>query len=146
MTDPTDPADPEFRLAAVFDHVDPETGPGFAVDHPAVEDPELLGLLVERLNAGTPVLMTPMLMDDVLDPGRRSQVPMNFRTDGCWVWTDTVTYYLEQYALAPDPGLLAHLSSPHYETPGLLDPEVVERVVAFVLTPAPGGEAVHVLS
>jgi hypothetical protein len=141
----TDPTAPEFELAAVFDHVDPGSGPGFAVDHPAVEDPELLGLLVERLNAGTPVLMTPMLMDDVLDPGRRSEVPMNFRTDGRWVWTDTVTYYLEQYALAPEPGLLAHLSRADYEIPGPLDQEVVERAVAFVLTPAPEGETVHVL-
>ncbi|MGW2014949.1 hypothetical protein [Streptomyces sp. NPDC001927] len=142
----TDPTTPEFRLAAVFDHVDPDTGPGFAVDHPAVEDPELLGLLVERLNAGTPVLVTPVLMDDVLNPERRAEVPMNFRTDGTWVWTDTVTYYLEQYALAPEPGLLAHLSSPDYAIPGPLDQEAVERAVAFVLTPAPEGETVHVLS
>ncbi|MCX5015110.1 hypothetical protein OG765_29725 [Streptomyces sp. NBC_00555] len=138
--------DPEFQLAAVFDHVDPVAGPGFAADHPSVEDPALLALLVERLNAGTPVLMTPVLMNDVLDPERRSEVPLNFRTDGRWVWTDTVAYYLEQYALAPEPGLLAHLGSPDYEVPAPLDRAVVERAAAFVLTPAPEGEAVHVLS
>jgi hypothetical protein len=26
-----------------------------------------------------------------------------FRTDGTWIWTDTVVYYLERYALAPAP-------------------------------------------
>ncbi|GGY46448.1 hypothetical protein [Streptomyces omiyaensis] len=135
--------DPEFRLAAVFDHAGPETGPGFGLDHPVVEDPDLRALLVERLNAGTPVLMTPVLMDDVLDPSRVAEVPLNFRTDGRWVWTDTVTYYLEQYALAPEAGLLAHLDRPGYTAPGPLGQDVVERAAAFVLTPAPEGAEVR---
>ncbi|MGW5848687.1 hypothetical protein ACWFQ8_12170 [Streptomyces sp. NPDC055254] len=137
--------DPEFQLAAVFDHVDPVAGPGFAVGHPSVDDPALRALLVERLNAGTPVLVTPMLMNDVLDPERPSEVPLNYRTDGRWVWTDTVTYYLEQYALAPEPGLLAHLSSPDYAIPAPLDRATVERAAVFALTPAPEGETVHFL-
>ncbi|RSS70774.1 hypothetical protein EF918_26950 [Streptomyces sp. WAC06614] len=138
--------DPEFRLAAVFDHVDPRTGPGFAPDHPSVEDPALRDLLVQRLDAGTPVLMTPMLMDDVLDPERRAEVPMNFRTDGRWVWTDTVTYYLARYALAPEPDLFAHLAAPDYDAAAPLARAVVERAVAFVLTPPPEGEPVHYLT
>lgn len=138
--------DPDFQLASVFDHAGPETGPGFAVDHPVVEDPEQLALLVERLNAGTPVLVTPVLMDDVLDPSRVAEVPLNFRTDGRWVWTDTVTYYLEQYALAPEPGLLAHLKRPDYAAPGPLGQDVVERAAAFVLSPVPEGTEVLPLS
>ncbi|WP_030748957.1 hypothetical protein [Streptomyces griseus] len=143
MTDP-DPR-PEFRLASVFDHADPVTGPGFATDHPVVEDPELHALLLERLTAGTPVLATPALMDDVLDASRVAEVPLTFRTDGRWVWTDTVTYYLEHYALAPDPELLAHLADPGYTVPGPLGQDVVERAAAFVLTPAPEGTEVRPL-
>lgn len=136
---------PEFRLASVFDHADPVTGPGFATDHPVVEGPELRTLLLERLAAGTPVLATPVLMDDVLDPSRVAEVPLTFRTDGRWVWMDTVTYYLERYALAPDPELLAYLSDPCYAAPGPLGQDVVERAAAFVLTPAPEGTEVHPL-
>ncbi|MFJ9809117.1 hypothetical protein ACIRTB_12890 [Streptomyces sp. NPDC101158] len=140
MTDPENR--PEFRLASVFDHADPVTGPGFAADHAVVEDPELLALLLERLAAGTPVLATPVLMDDVLDPSRVAEVPLTFRTDGRWVWTDTVTYYLERYALAPDPELIGYLSDPGYTAPGPLGQDVVERAAAFLLTPAPEGTEV----
>lgn len=49
------------------------------------------------------------MMDDVVDRERGAIVPTNFRTDGAWVWTDTVTYYLEQHHLAPDPDLLEHI-------------------------------------
>ncbi|MFJ3902995.1 hypothetical protein [Streptomyces sp. NPDC090025] len=139
---------PEFQLAAVFDHVDPVTGPGFADDHPVVADPDTLALLLRRLRAGAPVLVTPLLMDDSLNPERKAEVPMNFRTDGRWIWTDTVTYYLAEYGVAPEPGLLAHLSRPADEADeadAAVDQETVERAVAFVLDPAQAGEPVHVL-
>jgi hypothetical protein len=130
-----------FQLAAVFDLVDPVAGPGFTDEHAVIQDPEQLDLLMERLNAGTAVLMTPTLMDDVVDPTRKAVVPMNFRTDGSWVWTDTITYYLEQYSLAPEPGLLAHLLEGD-GTPWTPDQETVERVVEFILTPPAEDEPV----
>ncbi|WP_431676433.1 hypothetical protein [Kitasatospora sp. KL5] len=124
----------EFRLAAVFDTVDPGRGPGFAPDRAAVADPAERAALVAHLRAGAPVLMTPALMDDVLDASRKAVVPLNFRTDGEWIWTDTVTYYLEEYAVAPEPGLLAHLRAGGVLGPGP-DAETVERAAAFVLDP-----------
>ncbi|HEY5836677.1 hypothetical protein [Streptomyces sp.] len=144
MTEPTPggvPEAPRFQLAAVFDLVDPVTGPGFTDEHTVIHDPDRLGLLVERLNAGTAVLMTPTLMDDVVDPARTAVVPMNFRTDGRWIWTDTVTYYLEQYGLAPEPDLLAHLLGGD-GTPWTPDQETAEQAVAFILTPPAQDEAV----
>ena len=135
-----------FRLAAVFDFVDAVTGPGFAADRPRVEDADELAALLAGLRGGAPVLMTPTLMDDVLAPSGTGLVPMNFRTDGEWIWTDTVTYYLERYALAPEPGLLAHLraSGAAGRVP---DAATVERAAAFVLNPPapaavwrPGGD------
>ncbi|MER8041260.1 hypothetical protein [Streptomyces sp. NPDC094032] len=139
---------PEFQLAAVFDHVDPVAGPGFAEDHPVVTDPDTLALLLKRLKAGAPVLVTPLLMNDALDAGRTAAVPMSFRTDGRWIWTDTVTYYLEEYGLAPEPGLLAHLRRPEEaasEGNGDVTQETVERAAAFVLDPSQAGEPVHLL-
>lgn len=135
----------QFELASVFDLVDPESGPSFTDDHPLIEDLDQLDLLAERLNAGTMVLMTPTLMDDVIDPSRTAVVPMNFRTDGRWIWTDTITYYLEQYGLAPEPSLLAHLLDRDGDvwTP---DQETVEAAVDFILTPPEEDEQVWRLS
>ncbi|WP_031069241.1 hypothetical protein [Streptomyces sp. NRRL WC-3742] len=127
-----------FRLAAVFDVVDPVTGPGFAPDRPRLEWAEQEAF-VRYLSEGEAVLLTPMLMDDVLDPQRRGVVPMGFRTDGCWVWTDTVTYYLREYGLAPEPELLAHLRAQGDVPCPKPSAEALERAVAFVLTPP--GEA-----
>ncbi|MFJ9693883.1 hypothetical protein [Kitasatospora sp. NPDC101183] len=128
-----------FRLAAVFDRVDPVTGPGFAPDRPRLEPAEREAL-ARYLDAGEAVLLTPVLMDDVLDPQRRGEVPMGYRTDGRWVWTDTVTYYLVEYGLAPEAGLLAHLRAQGGAPCPPVDPEAVERAVAFVLTP-PGEDS-----
>ncbi|OXM47920.1 hypothetical protein [Amycolatopsis alba] len=123
----------EFTLARVFDVVDPETGPGFEPGHPVVEDPEELRALVAYLTGGTPVLVTPSLLDDVLAPDRTAVVPMNFLTDGTWIWTDTVTYYLENHGLAPESGLLGHIRARGTVAP--VPPDVVGRAAGFVLAP-----------
>jgi hypothetical protein len=133
----------EFQLAAVFDLVDPVTGPAFHEEHPRLADGPERAAVADYLRSAPHVLMTPMLMDDVLDPERRSAVPMNFRTDGEWIWTDTVGYYLDEYGLAPEAGLLAHIRSRMDVPPPVPAPEVLEQAVAFILRPpAPENEPV----
>jgi len=124
-----------FRLAAVFDSVDPATGPGFAPGRPRLQEDDEREAVARYLRAGAPVLLTTMLMDDVVDAGRRAVVPMGFRTDGRWIWTDTVTYYLQEYGLAPDPDLLAHVRAQGDGPWAEPSPETVEQAVAFVLAP-----------
>ncbi|WP_410580693.1 hypothetical protein [Amycolatopsis sp. lyj-108] len=134
----------EFTLARVFDVVDPETGPGFAPGHPLIEDPEELRALVTYLASGTPVLVTPSLLDDVVDSDRTAVVPSNFLTDGQWIWTDTVTYYLERHGLAPEPELLGHIRA-RGRSAEPVPPEVVRRAAGFVLEP-PGAARTAVWS
>jgi len=122
----------EFTLARVFDVVDPETGPSFVPDHPRIDDPAQRQALVDYLDSGTPVLVTPALLNDVVDPSRRALVPTNFITDGTWVWTDTVTYYLRQYGLAPEDGLLRHIQTQDSSAEPV-DPHTAQRAVGFVL-------------
>ncbi|MBB4926040.1 hypothetical protein [Kitasatospora kifunensis] len=124
-----------FQLAAVFDKVDPVTGPAFEEDHPRLADGPERAAVADYLRSGPHVLMTPMLMDDVLDPERRGVVPMSFRTDGEWIWTDTITYYLDEYGLAPERGLLAHIRSRADEQRVEPASEVLEQAVAFILAP-----------
>ncbi|MBB4681408.1 hypothetical protein [Crossiella cryophila] len=90
--------------------------------------------IADYLDSGTPVLVTPTLLDDVLDPGRTAVVPVNFLTDGRWVWTDTITYYLQRHGLLPEPELLAHLRT-QGPAAAPVAAETVHRAVGFVLTP-----------
>lgn len=103
------PAD-EVRIARVFDAVDPVSGPSFAPEHPVVADDAEFRLLLDRLEAGVPLLTTTAVAEDVVEPARGAVVPLSFRTDGSWIWTEATTYYLQRYALAPDPDLRAHLT------------------------------------
>ncbi|MFD8781857.1 hypothetical protein [Kitasatospora sp. NPDC059599] len=132
----------EFIVAPVFDLVDPLTGPAFHEDHPVIGDDGEREALAAYLASAAVVLMTPSLMADVLDPERPGGVPMNYRCDGRWIWTDTVTYYLDRYGLAPEPGLLAYVRErlAAGEAPAPLASEVRERVVDFLLAPAAAGQ------
>jgi hypothetical protein len=100
---------PEFKLARVFDFSDPVTGPGFLPDHPVISDQAERDRLLEYLRGGALALMTTQHMNDVLDADTPRVVPMNFYTDGEWIWTDTIEYYLSQHGLAPDPELATHI-------------------------------------
>jgi hypothetical protein len=91
--------------------------------------------VVEYLYAGEPLLVTTAQMDDVVDPERGNSVPMNFRTDGTWIWTDTTTYYLEQHRMAPDTDLLEHIRSVRYRMPAL-DGVALHRAMAVLQAPS----------
>lgn len=96
---------PPVRLARVFDH-----DGRFAADHPVLEG-ETLSRVAAYLEAGAPVLGTASCLPDVVTPERGAVVPMSYRTDGRWLWTDSVTYYLREYGLAPEPDLLSHVAA-----------------------------------
>ena len=119
----------DVQIAFIFDDVDLETGPRFDDAHERIDDAEEARLVADYLNAGEVLLLTTAMMDDVVDPSRRDVVPMNFRTDGRWVWTDCTTYYLEQHGLAPDLDLLAHIRASGYRVPPV-DGVAAHRAIA----------------
>jgi hypothetical protein len=103
-----EPTLPEPQLVRVFDGADPTTGPFFRADHPRMDGADRDRLL-DYLRAGEMVLSSFGFLDDLLDPEAIGAVPVSFRSDGLWVWTDTVSYYLDRHHLAPDPELIAHV-------------------------------------
>jgi hypothetical protein len=123
-----------IRLARVFDSVDPHTGPAFDPRHPRIDDQAEAERLLGYLDRALPVLTSSATMADVLDPERPAVVPLTFRTDGRWIWTDTVGYYLERYALAPDEALLAHLRSVGPD-PAPVSEVALHRVLSFLQRP-----------
>jgi hypothetical protein len=122
------------RVARVFDGADPARGPFFRPDHPRLSGDGRARVLA-YLRAGEPVLLTPVLMDDVLDADRVGAVPMAFRSDGAWIWADPVAYYLERYHLAPEPDLVAHALTAAPARP--LSRLAVHLVLTELCTPAP---------
>jgi hypothetical protein len=102
---------PEFTVARVFDFADPATGPGFTPDHPVITDEAERERLLAYLRGGHAVLTTTATMEDILDPDAGPVVPTSFRTDGEWIWTDTVEYYLNRHGLAPDAELTRHIAA-----------------------------------
>lgn len=127
---------PVVQLARVFDRVDPDTGPAFDPEHPRVDDPQERARLVAYLDSGAMLLHTTAAIDDIVRTDRVGVVPMNFRTDGIWIWTDTVSYYLKRYGLAPEPAFLEHIAAQEYRPPAP-DTVALHRAMAVLQAPPP---------
>jgi hypothetical protein len=126
------------RLARAFDGATAD-GPYFDDDHPRLRDADGERVLA-YLRSAELVHNTPGAMDDVLDTGGVAAVPVGFRSDGEWVWPDTVAYYLKRHGLAPEPELLAHVLA-RAAAPGPLGRLTRHRALTTLFTPT-GGEAV----
>lgn len=107
-------------IARDYDSVDPLLGPQFDTDHERLADVEAARVL-EYLDAGEALLATTARESDILESSLGEVVPQNFRTDGTWIWTDAVSYYLRAYRLAPDQELLAHIRGRDYRIAALDD-------------------------
>jgi hypothetical protein len=127
--------DPGIRIAAIFDEVDEQTGPRLHVDHPKV-DSEEQELLLGYLSRGALLMESPSGMADVWDSSAGPVVPISFRTDGYWIWSDATTYYLYEYGLAPEPAFLEHLRARRYEF-GQVDGAAMYRALAVLERPLP---------
>jgi hypothetical protein len=125
--------DPGLQVAPIFDDVDPESGPVFSPDHPRLDADEARRV-AEYLSGGEAVLVTTARMDDVVDASRRYCVPMDFRTDGSWVWTEALAYYAREHQLEPDPLLLAQVRANDYTAPAV-DGVGVHRALALLQEP-----------
>ncbi|NMO56929.1 hypothetical protein HH310_37865 [Actinoplanes sp. TBRC 11911] len=120
------PAEP-LTVARVFDSYDPVLGGQFTVDHPVLSAE--LAPVLSYLDTGAVVLTTTKREPDVFDEDAGPVVPMTFRTDGRWIWTDAVAYYLRTYALSPDADLLASLTAREYRMPEV-DAVALHRALA----------------
>ncbi|KIR66138.1 hypothetical protein [Micromonospora haikouensis] len=115
------PAEP-LRMAAP---PDPAAPPEALTDDEAERVAAYLG-------AGVPLLTSPQRSADVFAPDSDDAgVPTGLRGDGRWLWSEAVTYYTDQYGLAPDPGLLAEIRAAGYTAPPV-DAVAVHRSLSFL--------------
>jgi hypothetical protein len=121
--------------ARVFDGVDPVRGPWFVTNRPVLPDRTGRDALVARLRSVPIVVWSTVNMIDVLAPDRGEVVPLHLRTDGTWIWSDAVAYYLEHHHLAPDPELVTHLTGTAGAEP--LDEISLHRALVHLSRPLP---------
>ncbi|MBO4209038.1 hypothetical protein [Micromonospora echinofusca] len=125
---------PVIEHASVFDIVDPVRGAMFAPEHPKVTDPAIRDALLRYLDSGFPLMHTTATIHDVVDTSRGAVVPLNFRTDGIWIWSDVVSYYLREHHLRPDDELVAHAEQHGWVMPQL-DGVAIFRALAKLQEP-----------
>ncbi|WP_051781830.1 MULTISPECIES: serine/threonine-protein kinase [unclassified Streptomyces] len=106
-----------LHLARVFDFRGPDGAPAIAPDREHVTSAEECAALLRSLRQAPVALHGLVPEPDRLDPDRNRVVPAGFRTDGLWVWSDQIAYYLERYRCAPDPALRHHLARRAEERP-----------------------------
>ncbi|MGK5557240.1 glycohydrolase toxin TNT-related protein [Actinomadura kijaniata] len=121
-----------FRKARVFDHSDPASGRP-VVTRPAVPWHEVEDV-VAYLRHAPVVLGARSLAPDQVEPERGERVPLTFHTDGTWVWSGAVGYYLEQHGVPPEPDLVAHIRARGFRVP-----EVTDTAREAALTAVTGG-------
>ncbi|WP_218000629.1 DUF6882 domain-containing protein [Nocardia higoensis] len=117
----------ELLLATAFDGRDPQGRP--IVNRPPV-DPRYLDRVLHYLQYAPVVLAARSRDTDDFDPAERD-VPMNFHTDGVFVWPGAVPHYLRKYGVPPEPALVQHIIARNFEI-GEVDDAARQAAVARV--------------
>jgi hypothetical protein len=102
------------RLAHLFDGRDDDGRFRIDPDRPRIDDPDERERLGRFLAGGFVVVRIPGLHEDVLDPGRPRRAPMSTHTDGTWIWSAAVRYFLLTHGIAPEPAFLEHIRASGY--------------------------------
>ncbi|WP_370934219.1 hypothetical protein [Amycolatopsis sp. cg13] len=124
------PAD-ELRTPRVYDGFDEAGNP--VVEREALS-PEERERVLGYLNKAPVILASRNNDTDAFDPSRTDAVPLNFRTDGSWVWPGAVGYYLREHGISPDPELVEHIRAAGYTVPEV-DKATQQRMLAAMTSP-----------
>ncbi|MFI1915047.1 hypothetical protein [Nocardia sp. NPDC020380] len=118
------------RMARVYDGRDENGRP--TVSRPQL-NPNIRAALLAYLESAPIVLAARSFDADEFVPGERD-VPLNFRTDGVWVWAGAVPHYLIKHGVPPEPDLVRHIADRGYQM-GLVD-ESARQAAVRVITSA----------
>ena len=115
------------RLARVYEGRDPNGRP--IVDRDPI-DPALTESLLTYLESAPIVLAARSFDVDEFAPADRD-VPLNYRTDGTWIWAGSVPHYLRKHGLAPEPKLVRHIQAHDFQL-GPVDQAAKDRAVSVI--------------
>ncbi|EIV93150.1 hypothetical protein [Frankia sp. QA3] len=119
----------DVKIAKLFDGM--RDGTPFVVDRPALPAGRERSDFLAYLRQGKVILRAAGLSVDRLDESRGQQVPIAYLTDGEWVWSASVAYYLVEHDLPPEAAFLAHVRDRNfaYVAP---TPEQIEAAAAAI--------------
>ncbi len=75
-------------------------------------------------------------MPDPITGAAEPVVPLSFRTDGTWVWSDATAYYLATFGIAPELEFLCHLEQRAADGPPAVPDDVAVAAAAATREPA----------
>jgi hypothetical protein len=137
MTDDFSTAPQPLRRAKVFDGRKEDGSPlVLRSDLPSVDE---IMRVVGYLKAAPTILFGRGLDKDAWSSEDLPVVPRSFSTDGTWIWSGAVTYYLQKYGMPPEPELLAHVRAQNYTLPEVS--EEARRAASAQLTGGGPGPA-----
>ena len=110
-----------MRIAMIYDAHDESGTAVFGPDRERLGEQRERERLATYLRSGRLVLSTTGLDQDRMDHARGSVVPMSFRTDGEWVWSEALAYYVAEYGIAPEGEFRDHAADLEYQLPEVSD-------------------------
>lgn len=120
----------DLHLARVYDDRD-QTGRPIVTRQPL--SPDLRDRLLTYLESAPVILAARSFDTDEFTPTDHD-VPLNYRTDGTWIWAGSVPHYLRKHNLAPQPELVEHIQSRDFHlTP--VDKVTKDRAVSVITGP-----------
>jgi hypothetical protein len=121
-------------VAWVFDGTDPD---GLPLVRRGPLDPAERDAIANYLQ-NAPMLTAPgQPGPDQLDLRRGAVVPQTWHTDGQWIWSGSVIYYLHVHALSPQPELLEHLRRRRFSLGPVSEYELARALAVVNGTPIP---------
>jgi hypothetical protein len=106
-----------FRFVAVVDQITDAGVPVVSETRGTVEDGAERERIRRYLDAGEVIQAVNGFAVDLFDQTKGEVVPMHTRTDGTWVWSDAVGYYLDTYGLALEPDFYRFVTEHDYTCP-----------------------------
>lgn len=122
------PQSGELRTARVYDGKNDD---GRIIVNRQPIDPQLVDSLLTYLESAPVVLAARSYDLDEFSQSGEQDVPLNFRTDGTWIWAGAVPHYLRKYGLPPEPELVAHAVARGFQV-GDVNGQTQDRAVAII--------------
>jgi len=88
--------------------------------------------ILHYLNGGHEFFLCMGIVEDFLDPQKTIIGPPNMWTDGTWVWTSDVMYYVEKYHIQLPDDFLTHMELNNWQCPHVNTSDLeLEDIVCF---------------
>jgi hypothetical protein len=121
-----------LRVARVFDGEAPAGTPWFSPYRLRIPEQRRRERLAAYLAAGRLVVRATGRVPDPVDPREGEPIPLSYRTDGTWVWQESLAHYVRTRGVAPELEFLCHIEARGYQLSGTLPAGIVPRAGAAV--------------